>query len=287
MYFGASEVRQEVPGFSVSLLTPTLRAEDVPLHTHENASFVVVLSGSYLTSADGAAPVCSGPTLIFNPAGTIHRDSFVLANGHFLAVSISDQSLRVAMDWAALPTAATALASGDGLKTALRFVQQYGAPKLASYSTMEAMCWELLSTVSGVSLWPDKERLSPLSWIGRARELLHDRCSDALQIAEMAQQLGVHPVYFARAFRQAFRCTPGEYRMRCRLREAMALMRNAGVPLSDVALNAGFFDQSHFSTSFREHFGMSPQAYRRRLHGDVLGHDVQFVQEQTERSEGY
>jgi AraC family transcriptional regulator len=287
IYFGASEVRQEVPGFSVSLLTPTLRAEDVPLHTHENASFVVVLSGSYLSSADGAAPVCSGPTLIFNPAGTTHRDSFVLANGHFLAVSISDQSLRVAMDWAALPTAATALASGDGLNTALRFVQQYGAPKLASYSTMEAMCWELLSTVSGVSLWPDKERLSPLSWIGRARELLHDRCSDALQIAEMAQQLGVHPVYFARAFRQAFRCTPGEYRMRCRLREAMALMRNAGVPLSDVALNAGFFDQSHFSTSFREHFGMPPKAYRRRLHGDVLGHDVQFVQEQTERSEGY
>jgi AraC family transcriptional regulator len=266
IYFGASDVRQEVPGFSVSLLTPTLRAEDVPLHTHENASLVVVLSGSYLTSADGAGPVCSGPTLIFNPAGTTHRDSFLLANGHFLAISISDQSLRVAMDWAALPTAATAFVSGGGVNTALRVVQQCAAPGLASYSTMEAMCWELLSTMSGVNLWPAKDQSSTPSWIGRARDLLRDRCSDSLQITEMAQQLGVHPVYFARAFRQVFRCTPGEYRMRCRLREAMALMRNAALPLSDIALRAGFFDQSHFSTSFREHFGIPPQAYRRRLH---------------------
>ncbi len=285
IYFGASEVRQEVPGFSVSLLTPTLRAEDVPLHTHDNASFGVVLSGSYVSSADGAGPVCSGPTLIFNPAGTTHRDSFMLANGHFLAVSISDDSLRVAMDWAALPSAATAFASGDGVTAALRFVQLCTAPGIASYSTMEAMCWELLSTVSGVNLWPDEDRPSTPSWIGRARELLHDRCSDSLQMTEMAQQLGVHPVYFARAFRQVFRCTPGEYRMRCRLRDAMALMRNAGTPLSDIALNAGFFDQSHFSTSFRKHFGMPPQAYRRQLHGDVLGYEVQFVQEQTEQSE--
>jgi hypothetical protein len=46
MFFGKSEVHRELPGFSVSLLAPTLRAEDVPLHTHENASFVLVLAGS-------------------------------------------------------------------------------------------------------------------------------------------------------------------------------------------------------------------------------------------------
>jgi AraC family transcriptional regulator len=284
-YFGDSQICQELPGFSVSLLAPTFRAEEVPLHEHESASFVFVLSGDYLSSADGAAPLTTSPTLIFNPAGTTHRDSFLLASGCFLAISISDQSLRVALDWAVLPTAATALTSGAAFNIAIRFAQQCAAPGLASASTMEAMCWELLSTVTGATLWPDKDRPSTPSWIGRARELLHDRCSDSLQITEMAQQLGVHPVYFARAFRQVFRCTPGEYRMRCRLRDAMALMRNAGIPLSDISLNAGFFDQSHFSTSFRKHFGMPPQAYRRRLHGDILGYEVQLVQEQTERSE--
>jgi AraC family transcriptional regulator len=280
-YFGASHIRRELPGFSVSLLTPTLRAEDVPLHTHENASFVLVLSGAYLSSADGAAPISASPTLIFNPAGTVHRASFVLADGRFLAVSISDHSLRVALDWAVLPTAAAAVTSGTGFNTALQFAQQCAVPGAASIATMEAMCWELLSTVAGVCLWPDNHQTSLPSWIGRARELLHDRCSDSLQITEMAQQLGVHPVYFARAFRNVFRCTPGEYRMRCRLRDALAHMQNADIPLSEIALRAGFFDQSHFSTSFRKHFGMAPQAYRRQRHGHVPSAEVQFVQEAT------
>ena len=281
IYFGASQVRRELPGFSVSLLTPTLRAEDVPLHTHESASFVFVLAGSYLSSADGAAPVSFSPTLIFNPAGTVHRDSFVLADGRFLAVSISDHSLRVALDWAVLPTDAAAFTSGPGFITALQFAQQCAASGPASISTMEAMCWELLSTMSGVCLWPDKHGDSLPSWIGRARELLHDRCSDSLQIAEMAQQLGVHPVYFARAFRRVFRCTPGEYRMSCRLRDALTLMQNARIPLSEIALNAGFFDQSHFCTAFRKHFGIAPQAYRIQSHGPAVSSEVQFVQEET------
>ena len=279
IYIGASQIRQELPGFSISILTPAFRAEDVPLHTHENASFVLVMSGDYLSCADGAAPVNSTPTLIFNPAGTTHRDSFVLANGRFLAVSISNSSLHVALDWAILPTAATASTSGSDLNAALRLAQKYAEPGLADTSTVEAMCWELLSTLSGVNLWPDKYLARCPSWIGRARELLHDKCSDSLQITEIARRLGVHPVYFARAFRQVFHCTPGEYRIRCRLRDAFALMRTTNLTLSEIALSAGFFDQSHFSTAFREHFGMAPQAYRRQLRGDALNCEVQLVQD--------
>jgi AraC family transcriptional regulator len=265
IYFGDNQVRHELPGFSVSLLTPAFRAEDIPLHGHEHASFVCVLSGAYLSSADGAARVSRSPTLIFNPAGTVHRDTFVLADGRFLAVSISDQSLGVALNWAALPTSAVASVSRHRVTMARRLAEECAVPGPANSSTMEAMCWELLSTLSGVALWPNNHRASPPAWIGRARELLHDRCSDALLITEMAQQLGVHPVYFARAFRDQFRCTPGEYRMRCRLRDALADMHKVNVPLSEIALNAGFFDQSHFSTAFRKHFGMPPQAYRKQL----------------------
>jgi AraC family transcriptional regulator len=237
-YFGANRSRYEVPGFSVSLLTPELRAEDVPLHTHENASFVMVLSGAYRSNADGAVSVSSAPMLIFNPAGTTHRDSFALAEGRFLAVSISDQSLRVALDLAVLPGAAVTCCLGEGINTALRLTQECAKHGEASSSTIPAMCWELISAVSGVKLWQGK---TPPSWMGKARELLHEQASDSLHIAEIAQQLGVHPVYFARAFRKVFRCTPGEYRMRCRLRDALELVRNSRLPLSEIALASGFF----------------------------------------------
>jgi hypothetical protein len=57
MFYGTSEVHYELPGFSVSLLSPRLRAEDVPLHTRPNASFVLVLRGHYVSSADGEGPL--------------------------------------------------------------------------------------------------------------------------------------------------------------------------------------------------------------------------------------
>jgi AraC family transcriptional regulator len=265
IYFGSDQIRREVPGFSVSLLIPASRAEDVPLHTHEHASFVFVLSGAYMSGADGATKISSEPMLVFNPAGTTHRDSFVRPTGGFLALSISDESLRVALNGAVLPTSAQAFASGPGFDTALRVVQESVSPKAAATVTIEALCWELLASVAGEKLWPNNDQISRLSWIGRARELLQERCSDSLQISGMAQELGVHPVYFARIFRQVFRCTPGEYRLRCRLRNALASMHTSSITLSEIALGAGFFDQSHFSKAFREHFGMPPQAYRRQL----------------------
>ncbi len=279
MYFGASQSRKELPGFSVSVLSPTLRAEDVPVHQHDSASFVFVLSGAYLSNADGAPPVSFSPILIFNPAGTVHRDTFILPEGRFLAVSISDHSSRIASDWAALPKAATAFSSGASFNSGRQLARQCAAPGPASAAILEAMCWELLSTLSGVSLWPDHQDGPPPSWTERARELLHDRCSDSLPITELAEQLGVHPVYFARAFRRVFRCTPGEYRTRCRLRDALALMQSTSIPLSQIALTSGFFDQSHFSTSFRKHFGMAPQTYRVQRLGHVKTTEVQFVQE--------
>jgi AraC family transcriptional regulator len=265
VYFGASEIRHDLPGFSISLLKPMLRAEDIPLPTHDQASFVFVVAGSYLSSASGAPPVCPSSTIIFNPAGTTHRDSFALPSGRFLTVSISDQTLHIATEGAALPFVATTMVSEHAAAAGLRLVQQCVASEVDGSAIMEGLCWEPLSGASGAKLWPEKYLPS---WIRSAQELLQDQCTGPLLISDMAQQLGVHPVYFARVFRKVFHCTPGEYRTRCRLNQGMALLGNANLSLSDIALKAGFFDQSHFTRAFRDHLGTPPHTYRKRLHGD-------------------
>lgn len=277
-YFGTSEIQLEVPGFSISLLRPTLRAEDVPLHTHQGASFVLVLSGAYTSEADGAVPGVRNPMLIYNPAGITHRDSFLRAEGRFLAISISDESLRLTVDAVALPTASRAFLSGPNLSIASRIASHCLLPVPEVISTIEGDCWELISAISGASLWPIDHRLAFPSWIGKARELLQDRCSESLPIAELAKELALHPVYFSRAFRNAFRCTPTQYRMRCRLHRAITLSRNPKTPLADIALSAGFFDQSHFTRAFHKEFGIAPSAYRKHLHRQSLT-EVQSVQE--------
>jgi AraC family transcriptional regulator len=276
MFYGTSEVHRELPGFSVSLLSPQLRFDDVPLHTHPNASFVLVLKGRYLSSADGPGPLYPSPTLFFNPAGTTHRDSFELASGRFLAVSLSQECLRTALTGGRLPGVATALVSGDALETARRLARQSLLPENEAAEVIEGLCWELLSNVAGEER---RRSRAPPGWLRLAREILLDQCNEPLRMTALARQLGVHPVHLARAFRSAFHCTPGDYLARCRVGRAVQLLRTSGRSLADVALAAGFFDQSHLSRSFQRHLGITPQAYRRSL-GQYQHHgDVQMVQE--------
>jgi transcriptional regulator GlxA family with amidase domain len=68
--------------------------------------------------------------------------------------------------------------------------------------------------------------------------------------------------YFVRAFKQSMDVTPHDYLMRQRVERTKELLADADMPLSEIALLAGFADQSHLARRFRQHVGMSPRDYR-------------------------
>ena len=63
---------------------------------------------------------------------------------------------------------------------------------------------------------------------------------------------------FKRDFRQAFGQTPGQWLMKRRLQEAHCLIEKSGQKSSDIYLDLGFEDLSHFSYAFKKEFGYSP-----------------------------
>jgi AraC family transcriptional regulator len=99
-------------------------------------------------------------------------------------------------------------------------------------------------------------------WFANARELL-DVCFDAApSIHELAAEAGIHPVYFAAAFRRYAGCSVGDYVRRRRIEYARRRLADRDVPLSDLALEAGFADQSHLTRTFKRFTGMTPAQYR-------------------------
>ena len=60
-------------------------------------------------------------------------------------------------------------------------------------------------------------------------------------------------------------CTVGEYVRRLRIEFACRELSDSEKPLAFIAQNAGFFDQSHFSKTFKLLTGQSPAAYRKLL----------------------
>ena len=238
-------------------LSHRVAAGEVEPHTHEDVHFVWVTGGRYRTSARGAAPPDGEPLLVFNPAGTAHRDHFADGTGSFFAISVSSDRARMLSE-GDLPSSAIHVANRRARDVARALLQDRWDEPCAPMH-LEALVVELLDATATVRR---REVRNPPPWLMRAREMLHDCCADDLALRSVAAQAGVHPIHLTRSFRDFFFCTPGEFLRSCRLERAAALLNGSRMPLSAVALASGFADQSHLTRRFRARFGLPPGRYR-------------------------
>ena len=81
-------------------------------------------------------------------------------------------------------------------------------------------------------------------------------------VVPMARRAGVHPAHLAATFRRFYHTTVGEFIQQLRVEAACDRMRQLETPLSEIALELGFADQSHFSRIFRRSTGLTPKAWR-------------------------
>jgi AraC-like DNA-binding protein/quercetin dioxygenase-like cupin family protein len=126
---------------------------------------------------------------------------------------------------------------------------------------------------SGWTLCVEGLILQGLGWLVRRGAIQGARpewLDEAVALARRQQSLGAlagiidrHPSHIAREFRRHEGVSVGEFSRRCRLELAAALL-NGKQTISEVALTAGFCDQSHFTNAFRRVFGVTPAAYRQR-----------------------
>src|SRR5205085_2075534 len=100
-------------------------------------------------------------------------------------------------------------------------------------------------------------------WLGRVREVLHEEFERNLSLADLVEVAGVHEGHLTRAFREHFGSSVGEYARSIRVRAAARRLVTSQDALADIALCAGFYDQSHFTRVFRRTLGMTPLEWRR------------------------
>lgn len=110
-------------GLALAELQPTVPEHEVQTHTHEDAHLLLLLAGSYVSSAQGMPLVCNVATLVLNPPGTRHRDRFHGLEGRFFTLSWSEARWRLACHRRRLPQHALRLGgigTGSSVVTAAR-----------------------------------------------------------------------------------------------------------------------------------------------------------------------
>jgi AraC family transcriptional regulator len=224
-----------------------------------------VLDGEFeeLDAGSGTSAVRHEPaTLVFHPAGATHTNVISARGSLCLTVEIA-------------PAVMESLEGRASVAGALG-VSRRGAAHWFAYKLRDELhsCDDLTPlVVDGVALAllgefarrPDvRVDRTPPSWLGQTRERLHEEFASPPSLGALAAAAGVHRVHLARAFRAHYACTVGEYVRQRRIEHACRRLATTAAPLSEVALSAGFADQSHFTTTFRRLVGITPSAFRAR-----------------------
>lgn len=102
----------------------------------------------------------------------------------------------------------------------------------------------------------------PPAWLTRLRDELEAEGLARVDVARRALEAGVHAVHASRLFRRCFGRSITEHAQRHAVRRATVLMTQPGAALSDVAVAAGFYDQSHMIRVFRRVSGRPPGRLR-------------------------
>jgi AraC-like DNA-binding protein len=99
--------------------------------------------------------------------------------------------------------------------------------------------------------------------VKRACERLDSDLGGRLSLQQIAAEFGLSVSHFSRAFRTSTGLPPHQWLLRQRVKAAKQLMSVRDLPLSEIAISAGFANQSHFTRVFSAVVGASPGAWRR------------------------
>jgi PAS domain S-box-containing protein len=100
-----------------------------------------------------------------------------------------------------------------------------------------------------------------MSWAPVLETMLNDY-AQPLSTAALAAKVSLSVSQFNRQFRKKFHTTPRAYLTSVRMNAACHLLVSTDLPISEISLQTGFYDQSHFSNQFVRHRGLPPSQYR-------------------------
>jgi AraC family transcriptional regulator len=230
-------------------------------HRHTNAFFRLILEG-FSTDFSAQRSCTGGPaTMVFHPAEERHSNCWHRAGRSLLIELPPYWPARVGECGKVLEQPAD-FSDGAPVVLALKLYGEFRHADAVSRLAMEGLVLELLAEASRQ---PGVAAVGHPRWLCQARDLLHGRFAEALTLDEVAGEVGVHPVHLSRAFRRFFRCTVGEYVRQLRIDFASKALAAGDASLVEIALAAGFADQSHFCNVFKRRTGLTPSQYRRKL----------------------
>ena len=251
--------KHSISGFmlSESVYPPRLKQ---PRHTHRDASFSFVLAGNYIENYGRQTQTRQPSTIVFHPPQESHAIDFQ-SGAKILSVQFDSERFAYIRRRSVVLDASTSSQTEAIAWLGNKIYQEFRRMDSASTLAIEGLIYEILAEAARSKV-STSESKTP-RWLEQVREFLHANFAESIALEAVAEIADVHPVHLARVFRRKYDCTIGEYVRRLRIEYACRRISASTDSLIEIALTAGFTDQSHFARIFKNHLGVTPGEYRK------------------------
>jgi AraC family transcriptional regulator len=235
-----------------------------PPHTHDTASICLILTGQGVEIIDGRRVAMQPGCVIMRAPQIIHSDEYGAVPLRGLMIELDRKWLQTCRHFLSVFESYRHFPNGAVPALALRIYRELRIKDTVAPVIVEGLMLEMLGHASRSLV---KMPVRPPGWLTEARDLLHGRFNGSLNLVDIANLVGVHPTHLARSFKKHYRTTVGEYLRRLRLDWATRRLSETQDSIAEIALAAGFYDQSHFSHLFKQHTGLTPAEFRALSNG--------------------
>ena len=224
-------------------------------HIDHKSRISVILSGHVKESASGRDEFGGCGSIVFKPGDVAHQNIFGDLGSRIFSVvfdeSFFDENPDVHIsDWQWFHGV-------DSTAVALSFAQN-----MLHLEDEEDLYDELVDLYAKISRSNTDLRDQIPPWVRRVHEQIIHEYPTAIRTRDLAENLGVHPVYLARVFRRYYGCSIKDLIRRVRLQYALDELSKGEKSIIQIALEAGFSDQSHLNRVFQASLHMSPGKFR-------------------------
>ncbi|PIF04783.1 MAG: AraC family transcriptional regulator [Arcobacter sp.] len=102
------------------------------------------------------------------------------------------------------------------------------------------------------------------SKIQKTKEYIKNNCKENLTLDDIAQYVGISKFYLSKLFKQEVHLSIYKYLLNCKINFAKELL-SKNYKSIEVANILGFFDQSHFISTFKKYVAATPDEYKKSI----------------------
>jgi AraC family transcriptional regulator len=226
----------------------------VPEHVHANPYLALHVLGGYRECDEAGEATIDGPAAIYFPAGSAHEMAIGPQGLVTVIVEFDSDRLGRALGGSGVLRRSRRWIGGEVGRRASRLARAWLSPE------PDERCFAMTEAFLASALRQASDRRAP-AWLEEAEALVAAQ-DGAWRADALAARCGVSRPWLVRAYRQWCGEGLGEALRRRRVATAAMLLESADTPLAEVAVQAGFCDQSHMNRAFLLHMGRTPGAVR-------------------------